>query len=316
VRRLALVGAVLAVASVAAAETPAQLQARGEKLAKDGDYLDAIGAFKHADAREPTAERACLIALAYTRRNLYPQAELFLATCHARAANGALPSWLPPIEREIKDRLASGTFAAVTIVVKHGDGATLAVSAFAPDETFEPRTIYLPPGHHVITATAHDEKREREIDIAESKSRHITIDFGKPVAEPAPPIATTTTTTTTAPQPTPAPTPAPAQSHLARDLLIVGAGLAVAGAVVHVTWYRSELDELNASENPPDLNRYDAAASSYRASRIMAITLYGAGAAALIAGLVVLATHHDARDVMVSAAHVDGGAVVSVGWQR
>jgi hypothetical protein len=99
-------------------------------------------------------------------------------------------------------------------------------------------------------------------------------------------------------------------------VLILGAGLAVAGGIVHLAWYRSELNELNASENPPDPARYDAASASYRASRITAISLYSTGAAALVVGLVLLATHHQSTDVMVSATPVDGGGVVSVGWRR
>jgi hypothetical protein len=314
VRTLALVGVMLAATAIAAADTPAQLQARGEKLAKDGQFLDAIDAFKQADAREPTAERACLIALAYTRRNLYPQAALFIATCHERAAMGAVPTWMPPIEREVRERLASGTFAPIELVVRHaGASVTISVSAFPPDETFQPRTIYLPAGHHVITATASGETRERELEVADRTPQRVVIDFAKE--------------TTPAPAPTIPPAPEPAitatahvagaaPSHAARDVLLVGAGLALAGGIVHLTWYRSELDELNASENPPDPARYDAATGSYQASRITAISLYGAGAATLIVGLVLLATHHDSADVMVSASHVDGGGVVSVGWRR
>lgn len=306
-RTLALVGVMLAATAIAAADTPAQLQARGEKLAKDGQFLDAIDAFKQADAREPTAERACLIALAYTRRNLYPQAALFIATCHERAATGAVPTWMPPIEREVKERLASGTFAPIELVVRHASTrATISVSAFPPDETFEARTIYLPPGRHVITATASGETRERDVDVTDRTPQRVVIDFANETTAPTSPAA-----------PVAAPHVASAApSHAARDVLIVGAGLALAGGIVHLTWYRSELDELNASENPPDPARYDAASGSYQASRITAISLYGAGAATLIVGLVLLATHHESADVMVSASHVDGGSIVSVGWRR
>src|SRR5690242_5920614 len=50
------------------AETPAELQAKGEQLAKDGRFSEAIDAFKAADRIERRASHACLIALAYTRR--------------------------------------------------------------------------------------------------------------------------------------------------------------------------------------------------------------------------------------------------------
>jgi hypothetical protein len=108
----------------------------------------------------------------------------------------------------------------------------------------------------------------------------------------------------------------PATSHIARNVIIAGAGLVLAGAIVHLTWYRSELDELNAAENPPDPARYDAASGSYQASRITTISLYGAGAATVIVGIVLLAVHRDATDVQVTTTHVDGGGIVSVGWSR
>ena len=50
---------------------------------------------------------------------------------------------------------ASANVAAVDIRVEPaGTDVKLAVSSFAPDELFGPRTIHLPPGHHVLLATA------------------------------------------------------------------------------------------------------------------------------------------------------------------
>jgi hypothetical protein len=63
--------AVLVASSTARAElTAVELEARGEALAKTGRYGEAIEAFKAADHIQPRASHACLIALAYARRDL------------------------------------------------------------------------------------------------------------------------------------------------------------------------------------------------------------------------------------------------------
>src|SRR4051812_16006045 len=96
VRALAFVVALVVGAAAVAAETPAELSARGEQLAKEGRFSEAITAFKAADAVEPRAKHACLIALAYTRRELWPQAEIFLDLCRTRAtATDPVPDWVP-----------------------------------------------------------------------------------------------------------------------------------------------------------------------------------------------------------------------------
>src|SRR5688572_8864518 len=102
VRILAIVVAgLLAASGLAAADDREELQAKGEQLAKDGRFVEAIDAFKAADLIQPRASHACLIALAYTRRELWPQAELFLSVCHHRAKGGdPLPEWVPLAEQQ------------------------------------------------------------------------------------------------------------------------------------------------------------------------------------------------------------------------
>ena len=139
--------------------------ARARRAAgQGGRYSEAIDAFKAAERIEPRALHACLIALAYTRRELWPQAEIFLDQCEKRAtAADPLPEWVPTAKQQLAERLAAVNVAAVEIVVEPaGVDVKLAVSSFAPDELFEPRTIHLPPGRHVITVTAHGLQRRAE----------------------------------------------------------------------------------------------------------------------------------------------------------
>src|SRR5262245_38276918 len=79
---------VLLATSTAMADEVDDLVASGEAFAKSGEYSRAIERFKQADARRPRALHACLIALTYTRRELWAQAEVALASCHARAGGG------------------------------------------------------------------------------------------------------------------------------------------------------------------------------------------------------------------------------------
>ncbi len=107
---------------------------KGEQQAKDGRFADAIDSFKAADRIQPRASHACLIALAYTRRELWSQAQLWLSTCHTRAsASDPLPDWVPLAEKQIKERLETANVAEVTIEVKPaGAKAKFTVSSFAP----------------------------------------------------------------------------------------------------------------------------------------------------------------------------------------
>ena len=179
--RLTVVVALCLAASRAAAEpTAAAEQARGEDLARRGRWSEAIEAFKSADRVEPTAEHACLIALAYARRELWPQAEVFFATCLARAGAGdRVPPWLAEARDQLDERLAAANVALVDIAVTPATAAAqLAMSSFAPDETFTPRKLHLAFGHHVIVARAPGYADGRvELDITDKTPRHVAIEL-------------------------------------------------------------------------------------------------------------------------------------------
>jgi hypothetical protein len=134
----------------------AELVAQGQTLAKTGEFSRAIALFKQADALEPRAEHACLIALTYTRRELWSQAEIFLATCHARAReNDPAPEWIGELDRTLATKLANVEVAPIAISVEPPSAASMiSISSFPPDETFTPRVVHLAPGSYTIRATA------------------------------------------------------------------------------------------------------------------------------------------------------------------
>jgi hypothetical protein len=149
---------VLLATSTAVADEADDLVAAGEALARRGEYSQAIERFKQADARRPRARNACLIALTYTRRELWAQAEVALASCHARARAGdSLPPWVGELDQTLAAKLAAVDVAPITIAVDPpAQPATISISSFSPDETFAPRVVHLAPGMYTVTATAPD----------------------------------------------------------------------------------------------------------------------------------------------------------------
>ena len=105
-------------ARIARADDVADLEARGEELARQSEYTQAIEAFKAADLRKPRATHACMIGLAYMRRELWPQAELFLALCEKRATPGDQPpSWIDEAEHQLAAKLSAAQIHVLTAYV-------------------------------------------------------------------------------------------------------------------------------------------------------------------------------------------------------
>ncbi len=292
---------VLTAASVAHAEpTASELQAEGEQLAKDSRFSEAIDKFKAADKIQPTAGHACLIALAYTRRELWPQAEIFLARCHERATpQDPLPDWVPVAEQQIADRLATANAAAVTIDVSPPNAKVqLTVSSFAPDETFGPRTIHLPPGHHVIMASADGyPPAQKELVIESKDPQRITIELQKPAPRPNP----------LAQQPIlrgGGPHGGPWSKRLEiGGAIVFGAGLVATGFMSY---------EYYAAKN--NLADYNAHIGTYDNARIAAISLLAVGGGLAITGYLLHPSHE--RASVAAAPLPEGGAMIAVGWQH
>jgi hypothetical protein len=294
---------VLAVASVANAEpTAPELQAEGEQLAKDSRFSEAIDKFKAADKIQPTASHACLIALAYTRRELWPQAEIFLARCHERATpQDPLPDWVPVAEQQIAERLATANVAPVTIDVSPPNAKVqLTVSSFAPDETFAPRTIHLPPGRHIIIAEAQGYKPARQEVVIETKDpKRVTIVLEAKItyfSEPVYDIRPFTQPIGALPSPWP-------KRLIVGGLVLGGAGLVATGLMSY--------EYFAAKSSAAD---WDTHIDTYRTSRIAAISLLAIGGGLAITGYLL---HRTGESAAVAAAPLpEGGAMIAVGWSR
>jgi len=270
--------ALVALVGVARADDVDDLVAKGEDAAKQLQFSQAIQAFKAADAQRPRAKHACLIGLAYTRRELWPQAELFFAACRARAtADDPLPDWIGAAETQLAAKLAAIDVAAVTIVVT-APNAKLTVSSFEPDETFPPRTIHLARGKHVIEASAPGfQSATREIVVTGNAPQTVAIELHPP--------------------PPPPPPPAPPPPLAPRLVIAGGAALAVAGGAYQLFVYKPARDQLAAA---PNVFAYAAAKHTFEVRRDVTVALYGAAAVTLAVGIVLELRGHPPRDQVLA----------------
>jgi hypothetical protein len=116
------------------------------------------------------------------------------------------------------------------------------------------------------------------------------------------------------PKPKPKPTPTPTRTRRSRVptlLLASGAGLAVAGAAIHLAIVRPARGDLAAATTGAD---YDDRYGRYNAARLATVGLYALGGVAMTIGLV---TFQRGNEVMVVGARpVDGGGLVTLEWRR
>lgn len=299
-RCLVAVAGVIGFPIAAVADSADERVARGEQLAKSNRLTEAIAEFKAADRLEPRARHDCLIALAYIRRELWSQSELFLARCKDRAdARDPIPDWYPLAEQELMGRIAKSGIAPVAVRVVPATNArnvTITVSSFEPDETFAPRTVFLPAGTHLITATmpGHDPIRQ-VLTLTGKEPREVVIDFDERGA--VGPIS---------------------RSHLVPWSLILGGGAIMLGGVAyHVFAYSPVRDQLAEAADDPDPTAYDRLSGEFDDKRRNTLLLYGVGAALAITGVVLRYTVFDEdSSLRIAAAPLASGGFVAFEWSR
>jgi hypothetical protein len=291
------------------------LVAQGEALAQKSQFSVAIEKWKAADRKLPRAKHSCLIGLAYTRRELWPQAEIFLAQCRARATVAdPVPPWLAAADKQLAEKLASASVAAVTLSVAPAEAAaSLQVSSFAPDESFGPRTIHLSLGQHVVTAQAAGfDSATAVIDVKDKAAMAITVTL-KRTGESAP------SQPPAADRPSPLASgklPIASTSSSVTPWIIIGAGggIAVTGGIVHATAYRSARNRLAASSG----QQYQERTGQWQRLRTATIALYAVGAVAVATGVVLKYTVFKGYESPVAiGGWIDpnaSSAMVTVGW--
>jgi hypothetical protein len=183
-RRVAVVLAVAFAARAARADEIDDLVIRGKALAKAGELTQAIAQFRRADAMRPRAQHACLIGLAYTRRELWLLADLWFARCRARAnANDPLPEWFDEAEQQLAAKVSAARAATITIRVAPASAhATVKISSFDFDEVLAPGTIHLAPGRYTLEAGAPGFARQKRTIVAEDGAKQTIAITLSPVA--------------------------------------------------------------------------------------------------------------------------------------
>jgi hypothetical protein len=299
-RRWPVLVAVWMFATTASADDNADLVARGQDLARQGAWSQAITAFKQADAQQPRAQNACFIGLAYLRRELWAQAELYFAKCHERASAGdPLPDWAAQAEAQLATKLRDENVAAITLdVTPSAATPQITVTGFPPDEQLGRGTVHLAPGHYAIRVTAAGyPETTRELDVRDRTPQVVRVKLDLPAAPPP-----------SALRPPPPHDDKPA-SNLRWYLIGGGVAAGVAGVVLDLAVLQPLRDDLRKTSTS-----YDDHAGSFDMWRGVTVGLWVGGAVATGIGTYLATRAHS--DVAVSA-HLDreGGGVL-VGWRR
>jgi len=273
----------------ALADPADDLVAHGEQLARQGEWSLAIQEFKAADAAHPRTAHACLIGLTYLRRDLLAQAELFLARCRERAtADDPVPEWFEPAAQQLAGKLATANLAALSFEIVPAT-ATIALTSFAPDETFTARTIHVAPGTYVATISAPGYAPERRDIVVGATAQIVHV-----ALRPLHPLR-----------------PAVPASRVPYYLLAGAGAIALAGGAYDVFAVGPARDRL-AGTNA----QYDANLSTFQQRRDLALGLY-AGAALVAAGALVLHfTWLAGEPAYFAAAPAPRGAIATLGWSR
>lgn len=291
----AVVANLLGRAAPAFADEADALVRTGEVFAKQGEWTQAIAAFKAADASRPAARHACLIGLAYTRRELWPQAEIFFGRCRARVtADDPAPDWLDDAERMLAEKLVTSRSTAVQITVVPATSlAQIEVSAFAPDETFSPRTIHLAPGTYIVSASAPDHQTTKQTIVVDGTVPELAVELvllaTRPLPAPRPPI------------------------RIPTYVMGAGGGIVMLGVAHHLFLTRPARDRLAESTHAG----YDSARDEFLSRRRVTLAVYGIGAVTVATGLILRYTLFKREPSLEVGASADrDGASITVGWHQ
>lgn len=300
----------------------------GAELGKQGKDDEAIARFKEAERIYPRAIHDCNIGLVYARTKRWPQAHLFLTRCRerwARQETRPLPGWVTTRLRAVHDQLDAGGFAPITLTV-NPPTATLTTSAFAADETFTARVIWLPLGTHQVTATAGGyQPRTIPIEAATPARQTISISLAPepgPVEEPGPtepepelkpvepepaPVEAREPAVT---EPLPHPPPSDTRRRSVAPWLVTATGVAAMSAGGYFYYVAATTDD--------DVEAGTKSRDDWKRDETLGYGLFWGGAAVTTAGIVWLYLTRDRGDASdrptVGAVPGPGGGYVWLEW--
>src|SRR6185436_20471106 len=157
-RAAVLIATILVAAATARADPQVadRAAAEADALARAKDFRGAAAKFREAYAADPRPDFMCNIGVAYHKAQELPRAQLFLSRCLERgsALDGKFIDVVRATLARLEVTLKAGNYTPVDVVVEPRF-ATVAIDAFAPDETFDGgRTVWLSFGAYQVTARA------------------------------------------------------------------------------------------------------------------------------------------------------------------
>lgn len=313
-----------AVVGAAPDDEATRLHRLGYERGKAGDFAGAIAAFKAAHKLRAKPVLICNVGLAYKHWGRLPQAELFLSRCDAEPPARRAASFRKYLA-ETRTKLAAGSFARLRITSKPA-GATVRVSGFAPDETFQtPRTIWLAFGEHELRVSKDGYKPHVErVSLTQSGQREVVVELKRPPppvkVEPRPEKPPPVRRIVADKQPVP---PKPVRASRV-PLVITAAGLALlaGGGVGHFFAARARDAASSADPTPPGAgnSEYEQNLQTFRSRRTIAVGLYAAGGVALAVGVYLYARNRGATrerpSVALTPFATPSSAGVSFVWMR
>jgi hypothetical protein len=142
--------------SAGAALAAEQLADEARALAAAGDLLGAAARFRAAHALDPRPELLCNVGVAFHKAKDLPRAHLYLGQCLTRVGSleAGFASSVRAVFAAVEDTLRGGAYAPVDVTVTPAT-ASVTVSAFDPEDAIVgARVVWLPFGHHTLTARA------------------------------------------------------------------------------------------------------------------------------------------------------------------
>lgn len=242
------------------------------------------------------SSRAYADVCAEARRALDDQqwsaAEVLIDQC---AAQGA-PAWLADARADLAPKLEA---MAPVWIESAPASAEVTVSTFPASVRFTPRTIHLPTGTHVITATAPDhERKQHTVKIIDQMAVRVIFELRSLLAPP----------------------PSPPQPSIAPWLVIgTGAAIILGAGIYHITELEPEREALADAVDPahdPDVAAYAKHSERFDDRRRVTLGMYGLGVATLLAGSIwAFIEHRRFRAAEVTAVPTQGGAFVGMSWR-
>lgn len=282
-----------AAAQPAEATEAAALVARGEQLAQDARYDEALAAFKAAASQAPTAEHHCYVAYTYFRMRRLPEAWLHFDRAHS-LGDGTAAGWCTTtLAADLQRDLRAGSFAPVTITTEPA-GARVEVSSLAPGETVvAPRELWLAFGTHELVATRDGFRPERiEISVRSTAPMPVQIALVPTQGEARDDAATPPPVDVGAPPTTPQRDRTRTRPVWGWVALSAGVATAAAGGYFHARALATKRDAEELFPGP----QFDAELDDFRRDRALALGGYALGAVATGVGLYMLLRNDEDAD--------------------